>query len=107
MTRSRKHSVVALAAVFLAGTALGGCGKQGALERPAPLWGAKQKAEYDAAHRKSSAEANKTSRPGSVQENADPATSNATTRQAPQPGSNPDPFGGPSGPGFPNSGPQR
>ncbi len=104
---SRKFTVVALAAVLATGGLLAGCGKQGDLDQPAPLWGAKAKADYEARHRAASAEANKTSRPGSVQENADPATSSATTRQSPQAGSNPDPFGGPSGPGFPNSGPQR
>jgi len=36
----------------------------------------------------------------------DPARSSATIRQQPIRGSNPDPFGGPSGPGMPNSGPQ-
>ena len=106
MTASRKLSMTALAAVLLAAGALSGCGKQGALERPAPLWGAEAKAKYEAEHRAASAAANKTTKPNTVQENTDPATSSATTRQTPQKGTNPDPFGGPSGPGFPNSGPQ-
>jgi predicted small lipoprotein YifL len=106
MSASRKVSITALAAVFVLSGALAGCGKMGELERPAPLWGAKEKAKYDAEKRAAAATAHKPSKPGSVQENADPATSTATTRQSPQKGSNPDPFGGPSGPGFPNSGPQ-
>jgi hypothetical protein len=39
------------AALLLTGAAalaLSACGKQGDLERPAPLWGAKAKAEYEA-----------------------------------------------------------
>jgi hypothetical protein len=106
MTASRKFSVTALAAVFVLSAGLAGCGKMGELEKPAPLWGAKEKAKYEAEKRAASASANKPSKPGSVQENADPATSSANTRQQPQKGTNPDPFGGPSGPGFPNSGPQ-
>jgi predicted small lipoprotein YifL len=45
------RSLIALAAVLTLGAALAGCGKQGDLERPAPLWGAKAKAEYEAQQR--------------------------------------------------------
>lgn len=87
---------------------LAACGKQGALERPAPMFNDAQRAAYDAQRRAAaSAVANQPSRPGSVQENIDPATTDATSRQSPIRGTSPDPFSGPSGPGFPNSGPSR
>ncbi len=92
-----KPSVVA--ALALSMLALAACGKQGALERPGPLFGV--------APRPDTARANQPSVPGSVEENLDPASSSATTRQQRIPGTNPDPFSGPSGPGFPNSGPGR
>lgn len=91
----------------LAGAALtlGACGKAGELERPAPMFGAKEKAKYKSDKREAALKAHQASLPGSVGETADPATSTATQRQSPIKGTNPDPFGGPSGPGFPNSGP--
>jgi predicted small lipoprotein YifL len=39
---------VLLAVLLLAGTTLASCGKQGDLEQPAPLFGAKAKADYEA-----------------------------------------------------------
>jgi predicted small lipoprotein YifL len=39
---------VSLAALAVLGFALAGCGKQGPLERPPPLFGAKAKAQYNA-----------------------------------------------------------
>lgn len=105
MTRFVRTAV--LTAVLAAGgLSLAACGKQGELERPAPMWGAAEKAKYEADQRAAGATGNKASNPGSNGENIDPATSSATSRQVPVKGSNPDPFGGPSGPGFPNSGPQ-
>jgi hypothetical protein len=86
-------------AVGAAALLLAACGKQTPLERPGPMFGAPARAD--------AASANRPSEPGSVQENLDPATSSATTRQSRIPGTNPDPFSGPSGPGFPNSGPGR
>lgn len=91
----------------LAALTLAACGKQGALERPAPMFNSAERAAYEAQRAAASAEANQPSRPTSVRENIDPATTNATSRQSPIKGTNPDPFGGPSGPGFPNSGPGR
>jgi predicted small lipoprotein YifL len=86
---------------------LAACGKQGALERPAPMFNAQKKAAYQAERAAASAQANQPSRPGSVRENIDPATTNATSKASPIPGTSPDPFNGPSGPGFPNAGPGR
>jgi hypothetical protein len=40
-----------IAAALLASMALSGCGKLGDLEQPAPLFGAKAKADYEAQHR--------------------------------------------------------
>jgi len=45
------RTLVAIAAITLAGASLCACGKQGDLERPAPLWGAKARAEYEAQKR--------------------------------------------------------
>jgi hypothetical protein len=93
-------------ALTLAGAVLlSGCGKLGDLERPAPLFGAKEKAQYESDKREAAAKAHQQSQAGSVGEVADPATSTASQRQAPIFGTVPDPSGGPSGPGFPNSGP--
>ena len=93
-------TVAALAASALTLAMLNGCGKQADLQRPGPLFGPAARAD-------AGANANKPSAPGSLKENQDPATSSATTRQSRIPGTNPDPFSGPSGPGFPNSGPGR
>jgi hypothetical protein len=75
------------AAFLLAGAAaltLSACGKQGELERPAPLWGAKR-AAYE---REKAAEARAkeaTSKPGEAAPPVMPA------RSAPMPGAKPDP----------------
>lgn len=83
-----------LIALFLAATAVSACGKVGDLERPAPLWGPKERAKAEAEKRAASEAANKPSRPGSLQEVRDPASSSATIRQQPIAGTN-DPFGKP------------
>ena len=87
---------------------LAACGKQGQLERPAPMFAsAQERAAYEARRAAASAQANQPSRPGSVRENIDPATATGTSKQSPIRGTNPDPFNGPSGPGFPAAGPSR
>jgi predicted small lipoprotein YifL len=97
----RPISILALAALAVTATA---CGKQGALERPAPLWDAQKKAAWQAERRAASAQANQPARAGGAQEVRDPASSNRTIRAAPLPGTN-DPFGGPSAAGFPGATP--
>jgi len=99
----RPVTLLTLAALALSGAGLAACGKQAALERPAPLWNAQKKAAYEAQRRQSSAQANQPARPNGTQENMDPASSNRTTRAAPLGGTQTDPFGGPSGAGFPGS----
>ncbi|MGR4863470.1 hypothetical protein [Caulobacter sp. LARHSG274] len=99
----RPATLLTLAALAVSGAGLSACGKQAALERPAPLWNAQKKAAYEAQRRQSSAQANQPARPNGAQENMDPASSNRTTRAAPLGGTQTDPFGGPSGPGFPSS----
>jgi len=102
MIRSRIRgalTLLAVAALALTGAA---CGKQADLERPAPLWNAQKKAAYEAEKRKASATANQPARANGTQENIDPASSNRTTRAAPLAGTH-DPFGGPSGAGFPSA----
>jgi predicted small lipoprotein YifL len=47
---TRAFVSILIAAVMAA--SLAGCGKQGALERPGPLWGDKAKADYAAQQRK-------------------------------------------------------
>ena len=96
----RPIALVTLAALALTAAA---CGKQGALERPAPLWNAQKKAAYEAERRAASSQVNKPARANGTQENIDPASSNRTTRSAPLGGAQSDPFGGPSGAGFPSS----
>ena len=73
---------LALAAAGLTALlALGACGKQGELERPAPLWGAKAKADYEAEQRAIAAAK-------AAGETANPAV---PARTAPVPGTNPGP----------------
>lgn len=98
----RPLALLTLAAVALSAAA---CGKQAALERPAPLWNAEKKAAYEAQRREASATANQPARANGAQENMDPASSNRTTRSAPLGGTQTDPFGGPSGAGFPSAQP--
>jgi predicted small lipoprotein YifL len=97
----RPVTLLTLAALAVSGAGLAACGKQAQLERPAPLWNAQKKAAYEAQRRRSSGQANQPARPNGTQENMDPASSNRTTRAAPLGGTPPDPFGGPSGAGFP------
>jgi hypothetical protein len=89
-------------AAMLAGAGLAGCGKTGQLERPAPLFGERAKAEYDAQKRKEAADhaAAERARAASTVTTPDDAASQPLT-QAPYapaiPGRS-DPFGpGPQG----------
>ena len=97
----RPLTVLALAALAVSAAA---CGKQGTLERPAPLWDPAKKAAWEAERRAASAQANQPARAGGDQEIRDPATSARTIREAPLPGTK-DPFGGPSAKGFPGATP--
>lgn len=45
---TRPVLILSTAALLAASLALSGCGKVGELERPAPMWGAKAKADYEA-----------------------------------------------------------
>ena len=105
MTLSKKASgpVTLLALTALALTAAA-CGKQGVLERPAPMWDPAKKAAWEAERRAGSAQANQPARAGGDQEVRDPASSSRTIRAAPLPGTK-DPFGGPSAKGFPGATP--
>ncbi|OYX01604.1 MAG: hypothetical protein B7Z12_13800 [Caulobacter vibrioides] len=98
---SRTLTTLALAALAVTAAA---CGKQGALERPAPMWDAQKKAAWAAERRMASSQANQPARAGGAQEIRDPASSNRTIRAAPLPGTR-DPFGGPSAAGFPGATP--
>jgi predicted small lipoprotein YifL len=98
----RPVTILTVAALALSAAA---CGKQGLLERPAPLWNAQKKAAYEAERRAASSQVNKPARANGTQENIDPASSNRTTRAAPLGGTQSDPFGGPSGAGFPSAQP--
>ena len=101
----RPLALLTLAALSLAAPLLTGCGKQAALERPAPMWDAQKKAAYEAERRAASGNANKPARVGGTQEIMDPASSNRTVRAAPLAGTAPNPFGGPSAAGFPGATP--
>jgi predicted small lipoprotein YifL len=98
----RPLALLTIAALALSVAA---CGKQAPLERPAPLWNAQKKAVYESQRREASAQVNKPARANGAQENIDPASSNRTTRSAPLGGTQSDPFGGPSGAGFPSAQP--
>ena len=99
----RPLTVLTLAALAVSSAGLSACGKQAELERPAPLWNAQKKAAYEAERRAGSAQANRPARANGTQENMDPASSNRTPRAAPLGGTQTDPFGGPSGAGFPGA----
>ena len=99
--KSRSVTLLALTALALTAAA---CGKQGTLDRPAPLWDPVKKAAWEAERRAASAQANQPARAGGAQEVRDPASSDRTIRAAPLPGTK-DPFGGPSAKGFPGATP--
>jgi len=101
----RPVASLTLAALAVSALGLAACGKQAPLERPAPLWNAQKRAAFEAERRAGSATANQPARAGGAQENMDPASSNRTTRAAPLGGTQTDPFGGPSGAGFPGATP--
>jgi predicted small lipoprotein YifL len=101
MTPRRSLTILVLAALAVTAAA---CGKQGTLDRPAPLWDAQKKAAWEAERRAASSQANQPARPGGAQEIRDPASSNRTIKAAPLPGTK-DPFGGPSAKGFPGATP--
>ncbi len=83
---------------LLAATALSGCGMRGALERPAPMWGDKSKAEAeDAKAKKDDAampEPKSTGSKYSPRPQA-PESQNTSIRQAPIDGAPRDPNAGP------------
>jgi hypothetical protein len=95
----------ALSLLLAASLSVGGCGKQGLLERPAPLFGSRARAEYEAqkaAEAQASANAaarrdgqpvdNSNNGPRSTSEVRDPAQILSPARSAPV-------VGAPSGPG--------
>jgi predicted small lipoprotein YifL len=94
-----------IALLTLAALALAACGKQAALERPAPMWDPAKKAAWEAERRAASAKANQPARVGGTQEIMDPASSNRTVRAAPLAGTGSSPFGGQSAAGFPGATP--
>ena len=98
-------SRIGLPLALTAALALAACGKQGQLDRPAPLFGSQAKAEFEA-QRRAAARANGTAQSTSSQTNGDysqgadggskdPALS--PIRSNPIPGANPGPFGSRSG----------
>jgi len=97
------NRVLALAAIglVLAG-GLSGCGKQGDLDRPGPLWGPKSKADY-AAQKRAQAEAasNATAagqpgQPPRTGPGSNPYANPAPPAQAPIPGERTYPSGAPN-----------
>ena len=98
---------IAICAISLAALGLGACGKQGSLDRPAPLIGERAKAEYRAQRAAAARGAGEASADGSAtsqtngdySQPADGAKDPALTpmRSAPIPGASPSPFSKPSG----------
>ncbi|HUZ13355.1 MAG TPA: hypothetical protein VMU93_10940 [Caulobacteraceae bacterium] len=89
--------LMSLAAVVLAAATLGACGKQGSLDRPAPLWGARARADY-AAQKRAQAEArqketqsNQVETPPEQGPGTNPFANPAPPRAQPIPGEAPSP----------------
>jgi predicted small lipoprotein YifL len=92
---------ILIPALVMALLGLAACGKQGQLDRPAPLFGAKAKAEYEA-QRLAAAKAEADPQSGSAQTNGDFSQDAdggskdpelAPIGSNPIPGANPSPFG--------------
>jgi hypothetical protein len=100
---------LAMAALLAAASGLSACGKTGALEQPAPLFGVKAKADYEAQKRKEAEE--KAAQDRARRENNVPSPDDATAQPltqapyaAPLPGHD-SPFGNPPPQGsMPNPG---
>ena len=78
----RALTIVTLTALAVTAAA---CGKQGALERPAPMWDPAKKAAWEAERRAASAQANQPARAGGAQEVRDPASTAAPSAPRPCP----------------------
>lgn len=80
---SRTRALGGVAALIALSAALAGCGKQGVLERPAPLFGAKAKAQYEAEKaQEAKDDAQRKQRPGGgpVSSSSNPDNAPRTTR---------------------------
>ena len=103
-----------LAVIGLAAFALCACGKVGTLDQPAPLYGERAKAQYEAKKEAASAaKAKKDDQPEAIDPDRpyDPNADPSSQRALPIPGTNPSP-NGPPPPGvlpdpFNNPGPPR
>jgi hypothetical protein len=109
MSRHAYRSLAILAGMtLLAAVPLAGCGKQGALERPAPLFGSRARAEYEAQRAQDARDAAQRAAQTGGEVQPAPGNSPPTTREvrdpnqrldpasaAPLPGA-PNPFGGPT-----------
>jgi predicted small lipoprotein YifL len=91
---------IAISAIALLAAPLGACGKQGDLERPAPLWGARAKAEYEAQKRQQAdtktneAQGNQIETLPDEGPGSDPYTNPAPPRAQPIQGQTPSPTAG-------------
>ena len=104
MIQSPRRLAAVAAVMLLAGTSLAGCGKQGPLERPAPLFGSRARAQYEAEKaQEAKDEAQRRAQMGEAdpaetvqtprREVLDPNQRNTPASSAPIPGA-PNPFGG-------------
>lgn len=94
---------ILIPAVLLAAISLSACGKQGLLERPAPLFGARAQSDYQRAKRAADRAGgeSQTSQSATSQTNGDYTQANDGSkdpalqplRNDPIPGANPNPFG--------------
>jgi hypothetical protein len=87
MTRATRRAMI-LAACGVA-LALGACGKVGQIDQPAPLYGDKAKADYQA--KQAAAEAKAAKKAGQPQHVPDPYTQPGTVLANPLPGAPPAP----------------
>ncbi len=98
---------LAAAAALIGALALGACGKQGALDRPAPLFGSKAKSDYDAEKKREARQAQANRRGDTGGDPAPPAPDYGQgdpaldpQRAAPTPGAAPNPFNNPNSGGL-------
>ena len=102
------RSLSILAAALLVAVSLAGCGKQGDLERPAPLWSAKAKAEYAAQKRQQADVKTKEAQGNTIEtlpdegEGSNPFTNPAPPRTVPIPGQHQSPTENGQPGAFPN-----
>jgi len=90
--------LILIGCAVVAAAPLAACGKQGELERPAPMWGARARAEYEAQQREQADRKAREAQGNQIESLPDegagavPNTNPAPPRTQPLPGARQDPF---------------